>query len=232
MSDRKIYYSFSEVPLKNQQYNDNSHSSKISFSKTEIIHIIISMLVLTIAFAFAFSPYPPLSHIANVIYNLPIAFLGIATAFFCHELAHKYMGQKYGYWSEFRMYTNGLLLALFFAIFTGFVFAAPGAVQIFGYPDREKMGKISIAGPLTNITIGILFLVIFIISTSDTIKFISGFISTINFILGIFNLIPLGPLDGLKIFHWRKDIWAITFFITTALFLFKNYFNVIFTQIL
>ena len=165
MNGRKTYYSFHDVPFKDRDhYNGVIQPAGIKFSKQEIIHILIAMTILTIAFSFAFAQYPPLSHINEVIGFLPLSFLAIVTAFFCHEIAHKYVGQKFGYWSEFRMYPQGLLFALFLGVIAGIVFAAPGAVQIFGTPNRDEMGKIAVAGPSTNLVLCLIFLIIWFFS--------------------------------------------------------------------
>jgi len=219
MNDRKTYYSFHDVPLENRDsYDSGIQPSGIKFSKQEIFHILISMAVLTIAFSFAFAKRSPLSYFDGMIEFLPRSFLAIATAFFCHEIAHKYMGQKFGYWSEFRMYPQGLLFALILSIATGFVFAAPGAVQIFGRPNKEEMGKISVAGPLTNLILGLLFVGIWY-SSNGIVASISYFIAYINVFLAFFNLIPIGPLDGAKIFRWKKELWGMLIGIDIIVFL-------------
>jgi Zn-dependent protease len=208
MNKRNIYYRFDDIQQSSSiNYTPNdSHNVGFTFSKTELTQIFIAIAVLTIAFSFALAPYPPLSNLSTVLGNLPIAFVAIITAFFCHELAHKYMGQKYGYQSEFRMFGQGLLLALFLGIFAGFIFAAPGAVQIMGRPNREETGKISVAGPSTNIILAGICLSIMLITTG-LIAGIAFFIGYINAFLALFNLIPFGFFDGRKIFSWRKDIW-------------------------
>ena len=219
MNGRKTYYSFHDIPFKDRDsYDSGIQPSGIKFSRQEIFHILIAMAVLTIAFSFAFVNYPPLSHIDEVIGFLPLSFLAIATAFFCHEIAHKYVGQKFGYWSEFRMYPQGLLFALFLGIVAGIVFAAPGAVQIFGRPNREEMGKIAAAGPVTNIVLCMIFAGIWYFSVG-IIASISFFIAYINMFLAFFNLLPFGPLDGRKIFRWKKEVWGLLIGINIIIFL-------------
>ena len=219
MNGRKTYYSFHDIPFKDRDnYDGGIQPSGIKFSRQEIIHILIAMAALTIAFSFAFVTYPPLSHIDEVIGFLPLSFLAIATAFFCHEIAHKYIGQKFGYWSEFRMYPQGLLFALFLGIAAGIVFAAPGAVQIFGRPTKEEMGKIAAAGPVTNLILGLLFVCVWY-SSSGIIASISFFVAYINVFLAFFNLLPFGPLDGAKIFRWKKELWGMLIGIDIVLFL-------------
>ncbi|MEF8879926.1 MAG: site-2 protease family protein [Candidatus Thermoplasmatota archaeon] len=220
MADREVYYSFRDMPFtENHSYGSSySGSAKMSFSKKEIFHLLIAMGVLTIAFAFALAPFPPLSHVDSVLFNLPLAFLAIATAFVCHELAHKYMGQKYGYRSEFRMYKMGLLLALFLGVATGIVFAAPGAVRIFGNPNHEESGKLATAGPLTNIVIALMALGVMLISVGF-VREIAFFVLFINAFLAFFNLLPFGPLDGRKVFRWNKIVWIVLIAISVTLWM-------------
>ena len=68
MDGRRVYYSFHDMPLEGGYYGDygsyGGYGGRrgITFSRTEIVHILVSMAVLTVAFSFVFVPYPPLSH--------------------------------------------------------------------------------------------------------------------------------------------------------------------------
>jgi hypothetical protein len=56
MNDKKIYYSFHDMPFDSRDYYDTGiHPSGIKFSRQEIVHILIAMTVLTLAFSFAFA---------------------------------------------------------------------------------------------------------------------------------------------------------------------------------
>jgi Zn-dependent protease len=220
MSERKIYYSFQDIPGgQSYQPGYSSNVRGLKFSQTEIIQILIAIGVLTIAFAFALAPNPPLQNISHAVNNIPLAFIAIITAFMCHEFAHKYVAQRYGYWSEFRMYPQGLLFALIFGVLIGFVFAAPGAVTIFGNPNKEENGKMAIAGPLTNIVICSIAILIWLI-IPGVIGNIAFFISFINAFLAFFNLLPIGPMDGLKILSWRREIWIVTMIVSVIILAF------------
>lgn len=204
--ERKIYYSFHDIP-----WQGYYAKPRIRFSREEINHLLISIIVLSFAFSIArsFSSYrSPL----YFYYFFPISFLAIVTAFACHEVAHKYMGMKYGYPSEYRMFPQGLIFALLLSFF-GFVFAAPGAVHIFGMPSREEGGKIAAAGPITNIVLAAIFLTI----SNFAIESIAISLASINSFLAFFNLLPLPPLDGRKIFAWNIGIWAAMLVISLAM---------------
>ena len=38
-----------------------------------------------------------------------------------------------------------------------------------------------------------------------------------NALLGTFNLIPLGPLDGVKVIRWNGVVWAVLFIVAVFL---------------
>lgn len=215
--NRRVYESFYDVPF-NNKYSYGSQQSGMHFSRTEIIHLVISVAVLTIAFSFAFVPIRSSAwSIASFLSVLPRSLLAIVTAFVFHEIAHKYMGQKYGFWSEFRMFPQGLLLALVFGVFAGIVFAAPGAVQIHGSPGKREYGQISAAGPLANIGIALVSMGVSFVF-SGLIASTAFFIGYINIFLALFNLLPFGPLDGRKVMSWRFDVWLILFISVIAIF--------------
>lgn len=176
------------------------------FSSREIRELLISVTVLTLAFAIAFSGVFFNKRIMSFIYILPASFAAVSTGFFLHELGHKFVAQKYGCWAEFRMYPRGLLLALIISFF-GFVFAAPGAVYITGAIDTERNGEISAAGPLTNILISLVFLPAVLFLPSSFIWVVCVFVCFINIMLAGFNMIPFHPLDGSKVFRWNKVVW-------------------------
>jgi hypothetical protein len=60
------------------------------------------------------------------------------SVFLVHELAHKFLAQFYGSWSEFRTQLYGLIITVISATpFMPFKFIAPGAVMV-GLSDRRN----------------------------------------------------------------------------------------------
>jgi Zn-dependent protease len=215
---RSIYTSFHDIPVRDYMYfpKGNLEMGKPGkFSRIEIIHILISILVLTIAFSFWLSGglifNPNLSLITQ---SIPYAFSGVLTAFFFHELSHKFMAQKFGLWSEYRLFPIGLILALVISVFTGFLFAAPGAVMFMGGARNHETGKIALAGPLSNlIIVFVTFPLFYFVFFETQIGVLLGFICLINALLAVFNLLPFGPLDGVKIVRWNATVWVLLFIV-------------------
>ncbi|HLD49495.1 MAG TPA: site-2 protease family protein [archaeon] len=189
----------------------------------EFRDIAVSAIVL----AFVFS-YEGFGNADRLIKNIPFALLAVSLGFVLHELAHRQIAKKYRCHAEYKLWKEGLILAFVFALVSNgnFVFAAPGAVMIYPIADlwghsaeltRKKMGLISIAGPIMNIALAAVFFVAMFFSTGMLAEAFSlG--ARINIWLALFNLIPIGPLDGQKIFSWSRKLWAVFFAVVVTMF--------------
>lgn len=222
---KKIYSSFHELSPSEYMYFPKAtleRGKPGTFSKTEIFHILAAMGILTIAFSFTISRNNIIILGFNNLADFPSAiffsFLGIVTAFFVHEISHKFTAQKFGLWSEFRMYPLGLLLSLLLAVFTGFVFAAPGAVMFRGESRIFETGRIAAAGSSANIIVaGIAFYLNQYVFFESNIGKMFAFICLVNVLLATFNLLPFKPLDGSKVVRWNGIVWSILFALSIIL---------------
>jgi len=176
------------------------------FSEIEKQHLLKAWIALSFAFTVL---NISLFNSAFLIYFI-MSMLTVGLGFLLHEIAHKYVAQKYGCWAEFRA-DDRMLLFTVISAFLGFIFAAPGAVWIHGRVTKERNGKISLAGPLTNIILSIIFLflaVYFTFSNLLTTAFLYGY--SINGFLALFNMLPFMNLDGKKILDWNKAVYVFT----------------------
>jgi len=184
---------------------------KINTSKVELVDIAKAWLAISLAFAFVYSGASLFSGGINKIFSmgfLVMFLISLFTAgigFLFHELAHKFVAQKYGCVAEFRAFDQMLYIAVGLAVAVGFIFAAPGAVMIHGQITRKENGIISAAGPLTNFVLAMAFMGLMFYLPAYSFIFSVGL--TINLWLGLFNLIPFGNFDGIKILHWNRYIW-------------------------
>ncbi|MGD0977756.1 MAG: M50 family metallopeptidase [Candidatus Bathyarchaeia archaeon] len=186
---------------------------RVHFSPKEVKHLAIAAL-LVIAVGILSVLYGSISTQASLTISV-LAFTVILTvSFFIHEIAHKITAQRKGLWSEFRLTLWGSVMTLIFA-FLPIKFISPGAVMIAGAAEKKEIGEISIAGPITNIVLSILFLgTAFASGPYSPIFLFGGFF---NAYIAAFNLVPFGILDGHKIFSWSKIIWGLAFATSAAL---------------
>jgi Zn-dependent protease len=180
----------------------------------ELKDLILSALVLAVAFGIAFSGgFRAFLDLRRLAVFILISLIAVSLGFVLHEIGHRYMARKYGFSAEYKMWRLGLLIA-FAGSLLGFIFAAPGAVNI--YPRAEgygtamttikKMGIISITG------LNLLY---------PHLLFSLG--ARINTWLAVFNLLPFGPLDGMKIYRWSWKIWFAAFLAGAGLYVIEYF---------
>lgn len=137
-----------------------------------------------------------------------VSLLTAGVGFLLHELAHKVTAIRFGQLAEFRADYGMLLLAILGAL-AGFLFAAPGAVYHRGMATERENGLIALAGPMTNVVLGILFFPLIFVGPG-LITEIGYRGAQINFLLAGFNMIPWGPLDGKKVKRWSTIVFVAT----------------------
>ncbi len=138
----------------------------------------------------------------------------VGLGFLIHELAHKYIAEREGCHAEYQANDAMLLTALLLSKW--FIFAAPGAVHISGRPNPRERGTIALAGPVANLVLALLFLILFV-SLNSSLRMVMGFGGAINALMALFNLIPAGAFDGFKILSWSKLAYGLT--VTAAVIL-------------
>src|SRR3972149_7096853 len=131
----------------------------MEFSSEEIRDLIKAWFAISLAIAIAIVGFDSLSTLGLpvLIRAFSIYALTVGTSFVAHEIfGHKFLAQRYHLFAEFRADDMLLLLAVLLS-FTGFVFAAPGAVVIGGVTRINTYGKVASAGPLGNILLALFF---------------------------------------------------------------------------
>ena len=202
------------------------------FSAIELKHLLIGLAMM---FGVGISMFITFSFLSCVLtpgctspqyYDPWVYFVlaGFATlAFILHEFGHKFTGIKLGNWSEFRLIKIfAILTAISIIPFNPVKIVCPGAVQVTGDTKPPNMGKIALAGPLVNLIQALLFIILanLLIPTTDIVFRLLIVAAYLNAFLGVFNLIPLGPLDGLKVVRWNKPLYFVSIILLIAVLIY------------
>ena len=142
--------------------------------------------------------------------------VGAVVGFILHEMAHEYAARSQGCLAGFVLTRTGAAITAFFGIIRSlapgfpFFFIAPGYVSIlctgFNTLGRRR-DTIAAAGPMANIVLAFLA-ALAAQAPGAPYGLLAGF-KSINAWMAIFNLLPLEPLDGARIFREQPMTWLI-----------------------
>jgi Zn-dependent protease len=152
------------------------------------------------------------ARLVNLLILIPVLLL----CMMMHELAHGFVAYRLGDPTAKRAgrlsfnpikHLDPLGTAMFVItyLFSGFVFgwAKPVPVAPYYFKNRQRgMAIVGLAGPVTNFILGVIFALIISWTKPDTTTRLFDFLFLafqINIVLGIFNLIPIPPLDGSRV---------------------------------
>jgi Zn-dependent protease len=185
---------------------------RLRFDRRELADLFVAWLALGIAFTFfveqsivrTLETNPSSLRVEPVARVLALSLITVGAGFLLHEIAHKVVAIRFGQVAAFRADYGMLFLAILGGI-VGFLFAAPGAVHHRGRITERENGLIAAAGPITNLVLAGVFLVVGVLGVREGRTFVSSIGSfglSINLLLAGFNMIPWGPLDGRKVLSW------------------------------
>ena len=192
-----------------------------------ILYIFLGICVLSMFVGYASNP----GQILALLLSIP----GVLIAITFHEYAHAWTAYKLGddtAKSQGRLSLNPLKhmdpIGIVMLLFLGFGWGRPVEIDSRNFNRNISMEKadaiVSIAGPLMNLFLAIVFTLIYcaivkfapnvlIGNTGGAIQLLLMSIVSINIGLGVFNLIPLPPLDGSKVIMPFLPAKAKSFFI-------------------
>lgn len=192
-----------------------------------IIYIILGCLILSTVIGYLSDQ--------NKLLGLIISIPAVLIAITFHEFAHAFAADKLGDdtpRNQGRLSLNPLHhldpVGSLLLLFAGFGWGKPVEVNPRNFNRNISMEKadaiVSIAGPLMNLFLAIVFTLIYcaivkfapnvlIGNTGGAIQLLLMSIVSINIGLGVFNLIPLPPLDGSKVIMPFLPAKAKSFFI-------------------
>ncbi|MBE6487134.1 MAG: hypothetical protein E7Z86_00210 [Methanosphaera stadtmanae] len=192
----------------------------VKFTKDEIKHLLLSFIAVTIIFSI---------HLTNkyhwstneFITVLPLTLIVFVISLILRTFIQKKIALDYRYTIQYKLYSYGLIFSIITMIFN-IIVLIPSYIDYGLYErmisDNEKY-KISLVGPVFNIILAVIFMIILLIIKpyfSLNIVDINFYIMlaaiigfNVNSYMSFFNLIPFVVTDGLNLFNYKTSVWII-----------------------
>lgn len=151
---------------------------------------------------------------------LLISALTAGIAVILHEYGHRFVARYFG--SDARIIANDgmLIFGIVLALLAGFLFFAPAAV-VHNIMDKRKGGIVAAAGPVINMVLALLFAALLLFAPTlgidGTVLNVLRAGYLINALLGLFNMLPFGPIDGAKVLEWSAVAWGVLIVVAIAI---------------
>lgn len=139
------------------------------------------------------------------LYNSILILIFIVISISIHEFTHSIIAlirgdisQKYNSRLTLNPFMHIDIVGFIFIILTGFGWGKPVLIDSSNFKNKRlDTILVAICGPLSNLIMGlVLFLLIKYLNFPINIKYILTICLIVNINLGIFNLLPIPPLDG------------------------------------
>jgi hypothetical protein len=127
------------------------------------------------------------------------------------DLTHRYMARRYGTMTEYQFWFLGTIIMFVTAFLFGSVFALPGRTII---NDAQKLtpkqrAVVYGAGPLMSFSIFVVFLLFIPLGGAIGTLAILG--ASMHLLSAVYSFMPFDPMDGNKVYRWRKLVWLAAF---------------------
>ncbi len=202
-----------EVEVRNLRPEKLGNRVLATLSRREILAILIS----AIAFSLAYLLKDRLQ-VQGITILVFIVMGGMATI--THELSHRFLAHHWKGDSEFQLWEIGTLMMLATAWLFGTVFAKPSRTLIAStdHLTSRQSVLVTLAGPAANLAFALGSLLLLPLGGVLSLFGQAGF--SMNLLCCVYDLIPVAPMDGKKLFHFHKAVWVAVFVPLLLLYLF------------
>jgi Zn-dependent protease len=194
-----------------QEFTKKSILDRLHLSVQEISELGIGWIITSFVILYLFGLIGEVLQRRRIPSTILIYLFIWGLSFFAHELSHKFIAIRYGARAYYKLSKEALILTLV-SVIIGFPILATGAVFWWGEATASQgiRGRVSASGPIINFILagGFLLLEGIGVLLEIPLLLLIGVVGvSLNVFIGVFNLLPIGVLDGAKVLAWDPKIW-------------------------
>jgi hypothetical protein len=186
------------------------------FSSWELTVMIASVVLL----AFAYLVAKDIDLLRGDMIVTYVIVAGVATVL--HDITHRYVAWKYKAVSEYKFWGLGTIAMFATSWLFGLVYALPARTIINGADKltKKQQAIVYLSGPSVSLILAIIFLLIML--AGGAFRTIGLIGCSMNILSAAYSLMPFDPMDGNKVYKWRKLTWVLIFLPLLAFYLVLN----------
>ncbi len=183
------------------------------FSSGELAVMMISVVLL--AFAYLVAKDIDLFRADMIVIYIFVA--GVATVL--HDITHRLVAWKCNVVSEYKFWGIGTIAMFATSFLFGLVYALPARTIVNGADKltKKQSAMVYLSGPFVSLVLAIVFLLLMF--AGDAFRTIGLIGCSMNILSAAYSLMPFDPMDGNKVFKWKKYAWALVFLPLLAIYL-------------
>ena len=175
------------------------------FSALEMIVIFFTAVFLGLAFMI--TNKIDLGSLSDWLIYIVVAGLAVSL----HDLTHRYVAWRYSVPTEYKFWFLGTAIMFITALAFGAVFSTPSRLAI---EEEDKMtvrqkAMVYGSGPIMSVIMFVVFLAM--LPLGGTAATIGGVGASMNLLTATYAMMPFDPMDGRKVYKWKKLAWAAMF---------------------
>ncbi len=135
-----------------------------------------------------------------------------------HDLVHRYMAWRHNVPTEYKFWFLGTAIMFITALAFGVVYSSPSRLAI---EEADKMtvkqqAMVYGSGPVVSIILFGLFAAL--IPLGGTASTLGKLGASMNLLTAAYAMMPFVPMDGHKVYKWKKWAWAVLFVPTLVMY--------------
>jgi Zn-dependent protease/GNAT superfamily N-acetyltransferase len=147
---------------------------------------------------------------APLLDSIPFVLGVVGVSILAHELSHKLVARSLGFKTVFKVWESGILFIALLGTLIPFYGSTFIKEKDWAYKkDIKKMGLIYLAGPVVSLVLASGFLAPYHWGSTEWLVALGTVGLRTNVVLAAFNLLPIRPWDGRRIFLWHKLVWSL-----------------------
>jgi hypothetical protein len=135
-----------------------------------------------------------------------------------HDLVHRYMAWRHGVVTEYKFWFLGTFIMFFTAILFGVVYSSPSRLAINDPKtlNPKQQAIVYGSGPLMSFAVFAAFLAL--VPLGGEVATIGLLGASMNLLTATYAMMPFEPMDGRRVYNWKKWLWGVPFVSLLALY--------------